>query len=101
MGIISDLVRMKSEKDVQAKQGAIDAVKVVLTDPNATPEAREWATGSLTDLLDNHFHGKSGGGASIEGKAPNETDISKKTASSIRSHFEAAVARRCGHAYLD
>ena len=62
MGIISDLVRMKSEKDVQAKQGAIDAVKVVLTDPNATPEAREWATGSLTDLLDNHFHGKSGGG---------------------------------------
>lgn len=63
MGIISDLVRMKSEKDVQAKQGAIDAVKVVLTDPNATPEAREWATGSLTDLLDNHFHGKSGGGA--------------------------------------
>lgn len=53
---------MKSQKDLQAKQGAIDAVKVVLTDPNATPEAREWATGSLTDLLDNHFHGKSSGG---------------------------------------
>jgi hypothetical protein len=67
MGVISDLVRMKGQKDLQAKQGTIDALKIVLTNPNATPEAREWANTSLVGLLDGEFgtgggKGKGGGG---------------------------------------
>ena len=58
MGVISDLVRMKGEKDLQQKQGTIDALKIVLSNPEATPEAREWATTSLTGLLDGEFSGK-------------------------------------------
>ena len=61
MGLITDLVRMKSEQNLKAKQGAIEASKLVLTNPDATPEAREWATSSITDLLSADF-GKTGGG---------------------------------------
>jgi hypothetical protein len=67
MGIISDLVRMHGEQEQKAKQGPIDVAKIVLGNPDSTPEAREWATNSLVELLDGTFGGKGkskGGGAS-------------------------------------
>lgn len=67
MGVISDLIRMKSEKDAAAKQGTIDALKLVMMpDSGATPEARNYAQTSLVNLLEGEFggggKGKSGGG---------------------------------------
>ena len=67
MGLISDLVRMKSDKDAQAKQGTIDALKLVMMpDSGATPEAREYAQTSLVNLLEGEF----GGGGKGKSKAP-------------------------------
>ena len=66
MGVISDLVRMKSEKDTQAKIGALDALKVAMSSQDITPEGRQYAEQSMISLLDNEFLGKgkgSSGGA--------------------------------------
>lgn len=67
MGIISDLVNMKAAQDAKAKQGPLDVARLVLSDENATPEAREWATNSVVSLLSDTFGGKGKGGRSSGG----------------------------------
>ena len=66
MGIITNLVNMKAQKDLQAKQGTIDALKLVLSNKDATPQAHEWANQSLVNLLDETF-AQGGGGKSKGG----------------------------------
>jgi len=64
MGLITNLVRMKSEQDFNAKQAAIQGLQAALTG-SPTREAREWANRGITELLDNTF---GGGGKGKGGK---------------------------------
>ena len=90
MGLITNLVKMKSEKDLQAKEGTIDALKIVLSNPDATPEARQWATTSLVGLLDGEFGGagkKSGGGQPGGGSGGSGGKSGGKSGSGVGGFF--------------
>lgn len=71
MGVLSDLVSMKSQKDLEARKGAIEVLgKALLGSP--TPAAVEWAQQGLTSLLDTEFGGGkkgAGGGSGGGGKS--------------------------------
>jgi hypothetical protein len=64
MGVISDLVRMKGEKDTAQKIGALEAMRTVLGSPNISEEGRQWAQQGIIDLATNTFgEGGKGKGA--------------------------------------
>jgi hypothetical protein len=50
MGLITNLVQMKAQRDLQAKQTAISGFKSILENQNATPEMRQWAQQGILDV---------------------------------------------------
>jgi hypothetical protein len=61
MGLLTNLVQMKSGQDLQKKRAALDSLAMVLSDERARPEMREWANQSILSLVDDTFGGKGGG----------------------------------------
>jgi len=61
MGLLTNLVQMKANRDLQAKETAIEGFKSVLTNKNATPEMRQWAQQGVLDLTTNAIAGEGKG----------------------------------------
>src|SRR5579872_44683 len=68
MGLLTQLVQLKSQKDERALTGAIQGVQSILSQ-GPTPETKEWALGSLQNLVNAEFGGGGGKGKSTGGSA--------------------------------
>lgn len=74
MGILTNLVEMKTRQDDSLLKGAIGGFQTILTNPDVTPEAKEYYQKALLDLVDGHFDstnaqgGKGGGKKGAVGK---------------------------------
>ena len=85
MGIITSLIQMKNQKDMQTKMSAIEGYKAAMTNA-PTPEAYEWAKKGIIDLTVGDLtgggtgkksgRGGGGGGSGGGGSDPFHTIIS-------------------------
>jgi len=98
-GILSQLVQIKSKADEQALIGAGKGAEMVLSNPDATPEAKEWAIHSLTSLVSQEFDGGKGGckssgggkaGAGGQGKPMGVGNFFKQVLSGLAAPAKAA-----------
>lgn len=65
MGVLTDLVKMKDQKDTNARLAAAEGFKAALTGA-PTEETRQWATEGLINLFDTHFGMSKGKGQGVQ-----------------------------------
>lgn len=106
MGILSNLIEQKNNIDTQRKQAAIQGLQTALTNPDASPETREWALQGIASLADEHFgqggkgSGGSRGGQGVQGK-PGIGQLFKNVLSGLVSPYTGSQSVKQGIRQID